>query len=118
MCGIVCYNGKANAREIIMDGLERLEYRGYDSSGLAILKDGKISVYKEKGRLDRLKNEIKDMDLSANLGIGHIRWATHGEANKQNAHPHLSNNGKIAIVHNGIIAVSYTHLTLPTTPYV
>lgn len=103
MCGIVCYKGSKNASEIILDGLTRLEYRGYDSSGLAILKDGKISVYKEKGRLDRLKNEIKDMDLSANLGIGHIRWATHGEANKQNAHPHLSNNGKIAIVHNGII---------------
>lgn len=103
MCGIVCYKGSLNAKDIILDGLEKLEYRGYDSSGLAIIKDSKLEIHKEKGPIASLKEEIGGKDLSSHIGIGHIRWATHGEASRENAHPHTSADGKIAIVHNGII---------------
>lgn len=103
MCGIVCYKGKLNAREFIVDGLEKLEYRGYDSAGLAVLNEGEISVVKKAGRLANLRKALAQNPVSGNIGIGHIRWATHGEASDINSHPHLSNNGKISVVHNGII---------------
>ena len=103
MCGIVCYKGKNEAREIVVDGLEKLEYRGYDSAGIAIIDDGAISVVKKKGKIENLKKALKDNPIGGSIGIGHIRWATHGEASDVNSHPHLSNDGKIAVVHNGII---------------
>ena len=103
MCGIVCYKGKLNAREFIVDGLEKLEYRGYDSAGLAVLNEGEISVVKKAGRLANLRKALAQNPVYGNIGIGHIRWATHGEASDINSHPHLSNNGKISVVHNGII---------------
>ena len=103
MCGIVCYKGKSDAREVIVDGLDKLEYRGYDSAGLAVLNEGEISVVKKAGRLANLRKALDQNPVSGNIGIGHIRWATHGEASDINSHPHLSNNGKISVVHNGII---------------
>lgn len=103
MCGIVCYKGKLNAREVIVDGLEKLEYRGYDSAGLAVIDGGELSVVKKAGKLANLEKALEDNPINGNIGIGHIRWATHGEASDINSHPHLSNNGKIAVVHNGII---------------
>jgi len=103
MCGIVGYIGKKNACPILIKGLEYLEYRGYDSAGIAILNGNKIEVYKKKGKVSLLKSFIKDKNLSGTLGIAHTRWATHGEPSDRNSHPHLSNSGKIAIVHNGII---------------
>lgn len=103
MCGIVCYNGKVNAREIIMDGLERLEYRGYDSAGISLIDHGLIKTVKKSGKVKVLKDELSKNPIEGNVGIGHIRWATHGGPSDINAHPHLSNNGKISVVHNGII---------------
>lgn len=102
MCGIVGYNGKNKAVDILMDGLSRLEYRGYDSAGIAI-RDKKIEVFKAKGKLSNLKEKIKDKKLNGTCGIGHTRWATHGEPNENNAHPHISNDGTVTLVHNGII---------------
>lgn len=103
MCGIVCYNGKVNAREIIMDGLERLEYRGYDSAGISLIDHGLIKTVKKSGKVKVLKDELSKNPIEGNIGIGHIRWATHGGPSDINSHPHLSNNGKISVVHNGII---------------
>lgn len=103
MCGIVCYKGRLDAREVIVDGLEKLEYRGYDSAGLAVIKEGAISVVKKAGKIANLKKALEANPISGNIGIGHIRWATHGEASDINSHPHLSNKGRIAVVHNGII---------------
>jgi glucosamine--fructose-6-phosphate aminotransferase (isomerizing) len=103
MCGIVGYIGKKNAYEIVINGLKRLEYRGYDSSGVA-LYNSKLSVYKTKGKVEDLVNKAKKANsLDGNIGIGHTRWATHGEPNDVNAHPILSNNKSLVIVHNGII---------------
>ena len=99
MCGIVGYIGKKNAIEILINGLEKLEYRGYDSAGIAFLTDD-IKILKNKGKIKNLKNKI-NFDEKSTLGIGHTRWATHGEANEINAHPHQV--GKITLVHNGII---------------
>lgn len=101
MCGIIAYNGKETAYPIIFEGLKRLEYRGYDSAGIAI-SNGSISVVKKKGKVDNLSKEVKN-ELKGTIGIGHTRWATHGEPNDVNAHPHLSGDGKIILVHNGII---------------
>ncbi len=103
MCGIVGYIGNKDVTSVLMNGLKKLEYRGYDSAGIAILKDEKLSVIKTKGRLSALEDKLKSTDLSGLVGIGHTRWATHGEPNDVNSHPHISNNGKIAVVHNGII---------------
>ena len=106
MCGIVGYVGDKSVAEVLTNGLSSLEYRGYDSSGVAVLADNKTKVYKAEGKLQNLKDLLatkEDEIKTARVGIGHIRWATHGIPNKINAHPHTSNSGKLAIVHNGII---------------
>ena len=103
MCGIVGYTGPKQAYPIILKGLKRLEYRGYDSSGVALLHDGKLDVYKKKGKVAELEDLLLGRQLDANIGIGHTRWATHGEPNDRNAHPHSSASGRLAIIHNGII---------------
>jgi glutamine---fructose-6-phosphate transaminase (isomerizing) len=102
MCGIVGYTGPKEAYPVIIKGLKRLEYRGYDSTGVA-LQNGGLKVYKKKGRVAELEDSIVGKDLHANTGIGHTRWATHGEPNDRNAHPHSSASGKLAMIHNGII---------------
>ena len=103
MCGIVGYIGKRNATEILINGLEKLEYRGYDSAGIAVFDGNGLCVRKEKGRLKNLEEVLNLAPLCGNLGIGHTRWATHGEPSDRNSHPHSSSDGKIAVVHNGII---------------
>ena len=104
MCGIVGYVGRQEAAPILLDGLERLEYRGYDSAGIAVCGDGVLRLCKKKGRVAALRELTHDGgDLPGTLGIGHTRWATHGEPNDVNAHPHMSQSGKFAVVHNGII---------------
>lgn len=104
MCGIVGYIGKKNAQDVLIDGLEKLEYRGYDSAGIAVYTENKkLSIVKKVGKLTNLENELKNNPLNGNIGIGHTRWATHGKPSDQNSHPHYSNNEKIAVVHNGII---------------
>ena len=103
MCGIVAYLGQQNAYEIIIKGLKRLEYRGYDSAGIALHQKGDIHVFKQKGKVNDLQDFIADKDTSGGLGIGHTRWATHGLPNDTNAHPHHSGNKQISLVHNGII---------------
>jgi glucosamine--fructose-6-phosphate aminotransferase (isomerizing) len=102
MCGIVGYIGKREAYPILIKGLKRLEYRGYDSAGICLLKDG-LHVHKCKGKVSELEAHAKGNDLSATIGIGHTRWATHGEPNDINAHPHISGDGRLALIHNGII---------------
>lgn len=102
MCGIVAYIGHRNAFPIILNGLKRLEYRGYDSSGIALLNNG-LKVYKKKGKVAALEDDTVGQDLQGKIGIGHTRWATHGEPSDRNAHPHQSANGKLAMIHNGII---------------
>ncbi len=104
MCGIVAYVGKQEALPIIIKGLKRLEYRGYDSAGVALLNDSGLSVYKKKGKVSELENSLKDNpNLLSHIGIGHTRWATHGEPNDVNAHPHYSSSENFAMIHNGII---------------
>ena len=103
MCGIVAYLGPKNAYEIVIKGLQRLEYRGYDSSGVAIVKEKSVKVFKKKGKVQDLIDFTKDKDVNGNLAIGHTRWATHGLPNNINAHPHQSGDKKISLVHNGII---------------
>jgi glutamine---fructose-6-phosphate transaminase (isomerizing) len=102
MCGIVAYVGKKQAQDVIIKGLKRLEYRGYDSAGIALLNGG-LNVYKKKGKVSELETYLKGKNLDSHIGIGHTRWATHGEPNDVNAHPHYSSSGKLAIIHNGII---------------
>ncbi len=103
MCGIVAYIGPREAYPIIVKGLQRLEYRGYDSAGVALLHDGKLNVYKKAGKVSDMEHFVSDKDVAGTIGIGHTRWATHGEPNDRNAHPHVSNSGRYAMVHNGII---------------
>jgi glucosamine--fructose-6-phosphate aminotransferase (isomerizing) len=102
MCGIVAYVGHRQAQDVIIKGLKRLEYRGYDSAGIALLNGG-LNVYKKKGKVAELEEYLKGKNLDSTIGIGHTRWATHGEPNDRNAHPHYSASGKLAIIHNGII---------------
>jgi len=102
MCGIVGYIGKKEAFPILIKGLKRLEYRGYDSAGIALL-NGHLNVYKKAGKVSELEKHTDDKPVNATIGIGHTRWATHGEPNDRNAHPHLSQSGELAIIHNGII---------------
>lgn len=103
MCGIVGYTGPREAFPVILKGLKRLEYRGYDSAGVALLNQDHLNVYKKKGKVADLEEAIIGKDLQANIGIGHTRWATHGEPSDRNAHPHTSANGNLAMIHNGII---------------
>lgn len=101
MCGIIGYIGKNNAIPIVMDGIKRLEYRGYDSAGIAYLIDDRIEIKRRQGKIDELLKEVVNLSLSSNLALGHTRWATHGKPSDENAHPHRSDN--IVIVHNGIL---------------
>ena len=103
MCGIVGYIGPKNATPIIMNGLKKLEYRGYDSAGIAVLENGGIEVRRDAGKLERLSQLVQDSPIKGKLGIGHTRWATHGEPNTRNAHPHLGMTGDVVVVHNGIV---------------
>jgi glutamine---fructose-6-phosphate transaminase (isomerizing) len=104
MCGIVGYVGPQQAEGVVIEGLRRLEYRGYDSAGIALVHDGKIASEKRAGKLANLDKALADHPLpEACTGIGHTRWATHGAPNDRNAHPHLGAGGRVALVHNGII---------------
>lgn len=103
MCGIVGYIGKKQVAPLLVDGLKKLEYRGYDSAGIAVYNEGAIAIRKFKGRLSVLEDYLENEKINGSLGIGHTRWATHGEPNDINAHPHTNNAGDIAVVHNGII---------------
>ncbi len=102
MCGIVGYIGNQDTKEILLRGLEKLEYRGYDSAGIAVMNDAGVHVFKEKGRIAALR-EIVDPNTNATIGIGHTRWATHGVPSQYNAHPHQSGSGRFTLVHNGVI---------------
>ena len=104
MCGIVGYIGTKQAYPILIKGLRRLEYRGYDSAGVAMIgQSGSLNVYKTKGKVDNLTDYCTDKDISGCIGIAHTRWATHGEPSARNAHPHYSQSHNLAIIHNGII---------------
>ena len=104
MCGIVGFTGTQNAAPILLDGLKKLEYRGYDSAGIAVMDDRKITVCKVTGRIANLCEKTQDGTAVPGMtGIGHTRWATHGAPTEENAHPHVSNDGRFAVVHNGII---------------
>ncbi len=103
MCGIVGYIGERDATPIILEGLRKLEYRGYDSAGIAVIENGKIELRRDVGKLVNLEVLVKEKPLSGKIGIGHTRWATHGEPSTRNAHPHLGESGKVVIVHNGIV---------------
>src|SRR5689334_16490169 len=104
MCGIVGYVGPQQAQGVVVEGLRRLEYRGYDSAGIALVTGGAIATQKRAGKLANLEKAIADSPLpEATIGIGHTRWATHGAPNDVNAHPHLGNSNRVALVHNGII---------------
>ena len=104
MCGIVGYMGPQQAAPILIKGLHRLEYRGYDSAGIALINDnGDLSVYKSKGKVSDLEKLISDKNTTGTIGIAHTRWATHGEPNEVNAHPHYSEHKNLALIHNGII---------------
>ena len=103
MCGIVGYIGHREAYPILIKGLQRLEYRGYDSAGIALISEGNLNVYKAKGKVAELVDFAKQKDITGTIGITHTRWATHGEPNTVNAHPHYSQSEELAIIHNGII---------------
>ena len=103
MCGIVAYIGHKEAYPIVVKGLKRLEYRGYDSAGVALLNQNGLNIYKKQGKVANLEADVVGKDVSGHAGIGHTRWATHGEPNDVNAHPHYSEDGEIALIHNGII---------------
>ena len=103
MCGIVGYIGENDATPIVLAGLKKLEYRGYDSAGIAVISNGKIEVRRDAGKLANLETLISSLPIKGNVGIGHTRWATHGEPSARNAHPHLGTTGKVVVVHNGIV---------------
>jgi len=103
MCGIVGYIGNKFVDSLLIAGLERLEYRGYDSAGIATLNKGKLGIRKTAGKIQLLKEKLKESPLGGELGIGHTRWATNGEPTTENAHPHINCKKSIAVVHNGII---------------
>jgi glutamine---fructose-6-phosphate transaminase (isomerizing) len=103
MCGIVGYIGKRQASPLLLDGLRRLEYRGYDSAGIALLEQGKIQVFRKAGRIENLRRAVSEVNPQGEIGISHTRWATHGAPTDENAHPHLDQSGKLSLVHNGVI---------------
>src|SRR5436305_3336904 len=111
MCGIVGYVGPRNSLDVIVEGLRRLEYRGYDSAGVAVIADGNpqdgvqptLQIAKKAGRIENLDKELASRTITGTTGMGHTRWATHGAPNDRNAHPHTDASGRIAVVHNGII---------------
>jgi glutamine---fructose-6-phosphate transaminase (isomerizing) len=103
MCGIVAYLGDKEAQPLLLEGLRRLEYRGYDSSGIAVLNGKGLEIMKRVGRIQQLESGLSSHPLHGTLGICHTRWATHGKATNVNAHPHTDASGKLAIVHNGVI---------------
>jgi len=103
MCGIVAYLGEQEACPMVLKGLKRLEYRGYDSAGVALIHQNQLTVYKKKGKVADLENHLSDKAIAGSIGMGHTRWATHGEPNDINAHPHFSSDGRLALIHNGII---------------
>ena len=103
MCGIVGYIGNKSSSEVILDGLSRLEYRGYDSAGIAIIQENHIEIQKKQGRLSVLVDFLKEHPIEGNVGIGHTRWATHGAPSDENSHPHFNKDKSICVVHNGII---------------
>ncbi len=103
MCGIVGYTGTRQAYPIVIDGLKKLEYRGYDSAGIALQQGDSLKVYKKAGKVAALEEFVGDQSTAGTTGIGHTRWATHGEPSDRNAHPHVSKSGKLAMIHNGII---------------
>jgi len=103
MCGIVGYVGPQEAASILMDGLRRLEYRGYDSAGLAVVQNNHIEVRRDAGKLSNLTSLVEESPVHGHIGIGHTRWATHGEPHARNAHPHMGMTGEVVIVHNGIV---------------
>jgi glucosamine--fructose-6-phosphate aminotransferase (isomerizing) len=103
MCGIVGYIGTQAATDILMAGLEKLEYRGYDSAGIATVWEGELHRVRAKGKLHNLREKLESLENPARLGIGHTRWATHGKPEEYNAHPHTDSAGRIAVVHNGLL---------------
>ena len=103
MCGIVGYVGFRNVSDLLLEGLHRLEYRGYDSAGIAVISDEEIVVRKKAGRVNELSQLLESQPVASTIGIGHTRWATHGETTNENSHPHYGGNGEVAIVHNGVI---------------
>ncbi|HEY6403740.1 MAG TPA: glutamine--fructose-6-phosphate aminotransferase, partial [Blastocatellia bacterium] len=103
MCGIIGYVGDQQAVPVVIEGLRRLEYRGYDSAGIAVINNGKMEVRRRPGKLQGLVSAIKDEPLEGKTGLGHSRWATHGRPTEENAHPHRDCFGRIVVVHNGII---------------
>src|SRR6187401_192880 len=100
MCGIVAYIGHREAYPIIIKGLKRLEYRGYDSAGIALINGENLNIYKTKGKVTDLEHSVEGKNIVSSLGMGHTRWATHGEPNDNNAHPHMSQSGNLAVIHN------------------
>jgi glucosamine--fructose-6-phosphate aminotransferase (isomerizing) len=103
VCGIIGYIGSENVVPLLVEGLKRLEYRGYDSAGIAILAEGTIVRFRRAGKVRELDEELRSEMIGATTGIGHTRWATHGKPTEENAHPHFDCHGKIAVIHNGII---------------
>ncbi|MGH7400082.1 MAG: glutamine--fructose-6-phosphate transaminase (isomerizing), partial [Candidatus Rokuibacteriota bacterium] len=103
MCGIVGYVGPGSATEVILDGLRRLEYRGYDSAGLAVLDNGVLALRRGAGKVDRLESLLQREPATGRIGLGHTRWATHGRPSEANSHPHADCTGSLVVVHNGII---------------
>jgi glucosamine--fructose-6-phosphate aminotransferase (isomerizing) len=103
MCGIVGYIGNQNCVPILIQGLKRLEYRGYDSAGIGIIHEQEPIIIKNKGKVSLLEEKVNELDLDSEIGIGHTRWATHGIPNEQNAHPHTNEDRTLFIIHNGII---------------
>src|SRR5438552_286602 len=103
MCGIIGYIGKKEASPILLEGLKRLEYRGYDSAGLAVLDGGRLDVRRSPGKLAKLAELTQKQPLKGTIGLGHTRWATHGRPSEENAHPHTDCSGKLVVIHNGII---------------